>query len=190
MPFLRLMVFVDGENLLHRFEHMVTEGHEPSPNLKYEPGAYVWAQGWMPGTVPYAVTRTTYYTAVTGDEVRVKEVTGAIKTLRFEPMRFKPGNPPDQVTPIVFKKEDRHEKTKAVDIQMVVDILHHVHQGNVDAVAIISGDGDFLPVVDEVIRNGKHVYLGALSTGLNERLKERADQFVDLDKIFFPVRPT
>jgi uncharacterized LabA/DUF88 family protein len=35
------------------------------------------------------------------------------------------------------------------------------------------------------MRNGKQVYLAALSKGLNPKLKDEVDKFINLDAIFF-----
>ncbi|MEK0338540.1 MAG: NYN domain-containing protein, partial [Nitrosopumilus sp.] len=76
-------------------------------------------------------------------------------------------------------------KSKGVDIQMTVDILSNVYKNNIDTVYLVSGDGDYKPVIDEVIRNGKHIYLAAFSDGLNPNLRHSVDKFIDLDKIYF-----
>jgi len=46
-------------------------------------------------------------------------------------------------------------------------------------------DGDYLPLVREVMRQGIHVTTAALSSGLTPELRRAADEFVDLDKQFF-----
>jgi uncharacterized LabA/DUF88 family protein len=68
---------------------------------------------------------------------------------------------------------------------MCTDILTHVHRDHVDRVLFISGDGDYLPLIDEVIHSGKNVDVAALSSGLNTELRRRADHFIDLDHRFF-----
>ena len=85
----------------------------------------------------------------------------------------------------IFKKNRKDQKSKGVDIKMVVDILSHSHQNNVDLVYLISGDGDYKPVIEEVIRQGKRVWIAAFSNGLNPSLKLLADNFINLDNVFF-----
>ena len=68
---------------------------------------------------------------------------------------------------------------------MTVDILTHVYQNNLDAVYLISGDGDYKPVIETVVRNGKHLYLAAFSSGLNPSLPHLADRFTLLDTYYF-----
>jgi uncharacterized LabA/DUF88 family protein len=50
-----------------------------------------------------------------------------------------------------------------------------------DTLFLLSGDGDYIPLIQEVMRQGKKVVVGALTNGLNPRLKHMADMFVDLD---------
>jgi hypothetical protein len=75
--------------------------------------------------------------------------------------------------------------SKGVDIQLAVDALSHVYKDNVEAVYIMSGDGDFLPLLEEALRQGKQVYLSAFSGGLNDRLAEIATDFYLLDNAAF-----
>jgi len=72
-----------------------------------------------------------------------------------------------------------------VDIQLTVDVLTHTYQNNFDILYLISADGDYKPLINEVIRNSKQVYVAALSKGVNPELKYIADVFVDLDKVYF-----
>ncbi len=61
---------------------------------------------------------------------------------------------------------------------MTLDILSNVHQNNLDTVYLVSGDGDFIPLIEECIRFGKHVHVAALSSGLSPELRYVADQFI------------
>ena len=91
--------------------------------------------------------------------------------------------------PKVFKKRKDGRLGKGVDIQMTLDILSNVYQNNLDTVYLVSGDGDFKPVIGECIRFGKHVHVAALSSGLNADLKHWADKFIDLDVMYFEKQP-
>jgi len=72
---------------------------------------------------------------------------------------------------------------------MSVDILTHVFRNNIDIVYLVSGDGDYLPVLQEAVRivKGKQVYVAAFSSGLNESLVTIADKFRLLDPIYFKL---
>lgn len=184
----RMMVFVDGENLVSRFEAMKATGAEPDSNLAYENGVFVW----HPSTVMVElsiVTRATFYTYAQGDDEKLRDIRGKIKSLEFR-QYYVPNEPStgkliNTLYPKVFKKPKNARSGKGVDIQMTLDILSNLYRNNVDTVYLVSGDGDFKPVIDECIRFGKHVHVAALSSGLNPDLKHWADKFIDLDVLYF-----
>jgi uncharacterized protein (TIGR00288 family) len=184
----RMMVFVDGENLVQRYQDMVSKGRKPRLHLPYLPDIYVW----HPDTVEpglHHVIRAIYYTYAFGSEDRITEIKEEIKKLFYT--QFHDQNNQDvsnmldsDIYPCVFRKY-KNKKAKGVDIQMTVDILTNVHMNNLDTVYLVSGDGDYKPVIQEAIRHGKNVYLAALSSGLNKELIYVVDKFIDLDKCYF-----
>lgn len=183
MPsFGRMMVFVDGENIVFRYQSMIKKGFKPKNSVKHVPDVYVWC----PNTVEPGlneIIRTTYYTYVVGDDKRFLDMQTDLKSLTFN--SHSDSRMPNNLYPCIFKKSKRSAKSKGVDIQMTVDILSNVYKNNIDTVYLVSGDGDYKPVIDEVIRNGKHIYLAAFSDGLNPNLRHSVDKFIDLDKIYF-----
>jgi len=68
---------------------------------------------------------------------------------------------------------------------MTVDILSNVYYDNVDTVLLITGDGDFLPIINEIIRNGKQVILASFNSGLNKSLLNHVDDYIELDTKYF-----
>ena len=87
--------------------------------------------------------------------------------------------------PVVFKKPRQSQKTRNVDIQVVIDVMRFAFTDEVERVYLVSGDGDYLPLLDEVMRRGKQVEVLALSDGLNDKLSHSVDRFYDLDPVFF-----
>ncbi len=184
----RMMVFVDGENLVKRFEAMLKDGRTIGNGVAHKKGVYVW----IPATVRvglHVVTRASYYTYAEGEDEILRTIREEIKGLEFR--QYSVPNEPSTnqlvriLHPIVFKKRKGARAGKGVDIQMTLDILSNVYRNNVDTVYLISGDGDFKPVIDECIRFGKHVHVAALSSGLNPDLRHWADTFIDLDAMYF-----
>jgi uncharacterized LabA/DUF88 family protein len=55
----------------------------------------------------------------------------------------------------------------------------------IDRVYLASGDGDYLPLIEEVMRRGKQIELLAFSSGLNYTLPYSVDSFNELDIVFF-----
>lgn len=50
-----------------------------------------------------------------------------------------------------------------------------------DVIVIISGDGDFIPLVEHLKGLGKQVEVMAFGKTTSSRLKEIADEFIDFD---------
>jgi uncharacterized LabA/DUF88 family protein len=92
--------------------------------------------------------------------------------------------------PRVFKKPSNSKKAKLVDISICIDALRHSNNRDVDAIFLLSGDSDYMPLIKEVMRNGTQVWLGAFSSGLSRKLRPLVDQFIDLDPLFFSGHPT
>src|SRR4030043_2358175 len=66
------------------------------------------------------------------------------------------------------------------DVGIVVDAIRIAP--SVDALVIVSGDGDFIPLVDYLKNQGKRVEILAFGKTTSSKLKETADEFIDLDK--------
>lgn len=178
-PTRRIMIFVDGENLVARYQDMMRDGYVPQEDTFHIPDVAVWRHGFTHLAEYHEILRVTYYTYVVGDDNKVKEVREAIKKQNF--MQHRASRLPNSLTPCVFKKESRERKAKGVDIQICVDILNHVYRHNTEAILLLSGDGDYEPLIDEVLRNGVQVFLAAFSKGLSPRLRDKVDQLYELD---------
>jgi len=181
------MVFVDGENLVARYQDMIRDGFIPRDDMFHDRDVTVWHPSFTQLAQFHEILRVTYYTYVVGDDDRVRAIQEAIRKLTFVKHRALPL--PDSVTPCVFKKDSRSRKAKGVDIQICVDVLSHVYRHNVDAVLLLSGDGDYEPLIDEVLRNGVQVFLSAFSKGLHPRLRDKVDALYELDGTTWQARP-
>jgi len=182
------MIFVDGENLVLRFEDMVRRGWVPrSDDFTHVTDTIVWHSSFSQGVIMHEVLRPTYYTYVVGDTQRVGAMESQIRHLHFAHHRN--SILPTQLTPRVFKKDNRSARAKGVDIAMVVDILGHVHANNVDTVLLLSGDGDYVPLIAEIQRACKQCYVSAFSDGLNPRIRTVAASFYCLDLTAFSSGP-
>jgi len=179
----RSILFIDGENLLIRFEAMVDEGRKPTESTIHKPGDYVWHDKFQEihKIRPYRIL---YYNAKQGDDDALENHRRELATLEYavsnNEFREKAA-----VTPKVFKKEKNKAKTKSVDINLTTDLLRHAMNGSIDRAIVISGDGDYIPVYEEAMRHGVRVTVGALSSGLNNLILTTVDFFKDLDDILF-----
>jgi len=65
------------------------------------------------------------------------------------------------------------------DVGIVIDAIRTAP--GVDVVVLVSGDGDFLALVDYLKNMGKRVEVAAFGRSTSGKLKEAADEFIDLD---------
>jgi len=72
-----------------------------------------------------------------------------------------------------FKKADW-------DVGMTVDAIKI--SSSLDVIILLSGDGDFVPLVEYLKNHGKQVEIVAFSKSTSSKLKEVADDFWDLGK--------
>lgn len=192
------MYFVDGENLAMRYQAMVEKGYKPLNGILHEKDVYVWHSDIIKEEIQN-ILRVTYYTYATGEENYILEIKKEIQAIlypfkgeqsgggggggpfviTFQTRRF--GN----IVPCVFKKSKKSAKRKGVDIRMTIDMLNSSLMDNVDSIYLLSGDGDFIPLIQEIMRRGKQVYVMALSDGLNPELQVSADGFELLDLKLF-----
>ena len=180
----RSILFVDGENLVMRYQDMLATGKVADESVVHIPDAFVWHPGLMRWHDLSSVIRVAYYTSVVGDDLRVAEMRKAIAAQPYTSPTDN-GSVNGQLVPVVFKKPARSQKTRNVDIQIVIDVMRYAFTDEIDRVYIASGDGDYLPLLTEVMRRGKQVEVLAFSSGLNEVLPYSVDKFSILDTPFF-----
>jgi uncharacterized protein (TIGR00288 family) len=66
------------------------------------------------------------------------------------------------------------------DVGIAVDAIQLSKK--LDSIVLITGDGDFLPLVDYLKAQGQHVEVIAFAKSASGKLKELADDFIDLGK--------
>lgn len=67
------------------------------------------------------------------------------------------------------------------DVGMAVDVIKFSKL--VDVVILVTGDGDFLPLVEYLQNQGKQVEIAGFPRSTSQKLKEAADFYYDLDEI-------
>ncbi|MEH2154942.1 LabA-like NYN domain-containing protein [Nostoc sp.] len=87
--------------------------------------------------------------------------------------------------PILARPDSKSFKTVGDDVKIAVDIIGEVKKG--DGVILVSGDGDFIPVVEEVQRRGVKVTVVAKKSMLSEQLSQVADEVIYLDDIQYKL---
>lgn len=70
---------------------------------------------------------------------------------------------------------------KKVDIKIAIDIISYAYENAYDTAVLVSGDGDFIPVVKKVKELDKNVEVWAFKYSLSNALKEELER----EKIFY-----
>lgn len=172
------MLFVDGENLTIRGQSLCAEKKVQlveGPNYKED--CFLWFCGGQARNVRYqaenrlhdSALRAYYYTSVVGSDEILTQVKQSLRDMSF--------------APVVFRKE-KNRNSKGVDIALTKDVLSHAFRGNFEIAVLVAGDADYLPLVEEVQRLGKLVYIWFYADvkvgGLNPALRLASDHFYDI----------
>lgn len=185
---IRTVIFVDGENVLSRYESMKKDGWTPSGDVVHSPRRYLWTPR-LANRFKDSITRVNYYTAAVGCDETLEQLKVDISSQWFN-IKESTSSVPASLVPRVFKKAQNCNKTKSVDINLSTDMLRGAYMNGFDRAVILSGDGDYLPVIEDVMRTGKQVYIGAFTSGLNKGLIHAGDYFLNLDTMFFELLDT
>lgn len=160
----RLMVFVDGTNLLRQLSKYLDIDYsamKPTPTM-------IWLASDL-------VNR------------RIKHLDGKTQTIRRHWFASFQGGDDDKLNymellrkyslePHLYKnKEGRQEK--GVDIGLATEILVNAFHQNYEYCYLIAGDKDYLGLIKEVKRYGAIVYGGFFSKGLSTDLRLEFDAF-------------
>ncbi|MBU3918561.1 NYN domain-containing protein [Patescibacteria group bacterium] len=66
------------------------------------------------------------------------------------------------------------------DVGIVVDAIRA--SSSADVIILVSGDGDFIPLIEYLKNQGKRVEVMAFGRSTSSKVKEEADEFIDLEK--------
>lgn len=138
------------------------------------PDVFVWSSTLQRQPTP-AILRRYYYTSVTGDEPKIRETVEALKQAGLE-------------APRVFKRT-KDRRSKRVDITLATDMLTHAHRKHYDVAILVAGDGDSVPLVEAVQREGARVYLWFLQNRLSPDLRLAADLYRDITDVLLIDAP-
>jgi len=82
-------------------------------------------------------------------------------------------------------RDNRAFKVIGDDIAIAVDILEEVQAG--DEVILVTGDGDFYPVVEALQKHKAHVIVVGKLDMTSPKLQQLADEFVSLDSLQYKI---
>jgi hypothetical protein len=180
--FSRWMCFVDGENLTARGQKFARDhGLQLDEGPCYLRDVFLWfpdldvldvvlcGPGYSVGH--HMPVRSYYYTSLRGDLVKQQDTREKLRHLKFQPEVFARG------------KDDT--KSKGLDLTIARDILSHGFRDNYDVMVLVAGDGDYVPLLEEVKRLGKICVVAFFEAeGLNPELRLVADYFIGIDEWF------
>lgn len=168
-------VFVDGGYLREIGREMSAPFPDPGALAKMLVETTI-VQSWAADPTRSAnalLCRTTYYDAIpdAGPDPDIEEYWRTIELqsdmhLGFGALRG-------------LKKKARQ---KGVDVQIAVDMLAGSFSSLFDIAVLITGDADFVPVVEEVKRRGVMVTLAAPADSLSDDLRRVADRYVPITR--------
>jgi uncharacterized LabA/DUF88 family protein len=174
----RWMVFVDGQDYTNRSQAFaIAQGRELSPgpyhmrDVYFLPGtstAYEFLHQANPELVRAAFVRAYYYTSVVGDAVLAEDIRNRLWASGF--------------TAEVFQRSQREMQSKGVHITLTKDILSHAFLNSYDVAVLVAGDGEYVPLVQELKRLGKIVYVVFYGNqGTDAQLRRASDKFIAID---------
>lgn len=183
----RVMAFIDGENIVMRYQAMVDAGSKPKKDTQYERDCFVWHPCISTWSM-FDFVRINYYTSTTGDVPKIDALKDTICAIEFEYSYSHDTGVPvatANLVPHVFHKPARNTKARNVDLQISIDVIRTAHLQSIDIIYILSGDGDYIPLIQEASRYGKEIWLSAFSSGLHPKIRHHVDVFKSLDELFF-----
>ncbi len=71
---------------------------------------------------------------------------------------------------------------KGIDLAIAIDMLDMAHRNCFDTAVLITGDGDFTPLIETVKMCGKQVEVAYFSKGFSNFLQDSADKVTYLDE--------
>lgn len=165
----RIMIFIDGSNMYH---NMMSNFKKAS--LNYQKLSLKLTGG------DRELIRTYYYNCPldqTKDMVAYKAQQRFLNNLYQTPdLEVKLGR--------LQRKPDGTATEKGVDVKLAVDMLIRAYKNHYDVAILISGDGDFAQVVQEVKDQAKHVELAVFPNQRCYVLRQAADRVVELTSDF------
>lgn len=179
----RWMLFVDGENFTMRGQEFAcSQGFSlPAHSPWYMENTFLWIPNFSlsslhsfvqerPHYLHQKPERAFYYTSVQGALDKIGQVREKLWTLGFSPQ--------------VFQKP-KGRRAKGVDIALTKDLLSNAFFNNYEIALLVTGDGDYLPVIEEIKRLGKMVVVLFFAyCGLNSELRLASDAFIDVSSTF------
>lgn len=76
----------------------------------------------------------------------------------------------------LVKKPSGKQKEKEVDISLALDLFDFIVEDNLDRAILVSGDGDFRPLIKKVKKYNKQIEIWSFRNALSSRLKQEIER--------------
>lgn len=184
----RTFAFIDGENLVFRYQALLANGRTPRPQVRHERDVYVWCPDHLFLQGHFDMIRAYYFASAVGDAVHIGRLETALDELRFSSSSSSPIE--TLLYARLFKKPAHSQKSKNVDLGIALELMTHSYRNDLDAAILFSGDGDLAPVVEKITQAGKRVIVWGFTNGFSDALRRAADRTFYLDEVFFEPDPS
>lgn len=169
----RLMVFVDGTNLLvelsKEIEIEFRADKPPFSGLRLARDL----TNFVSAGREHVKIRRFWFASYQGDEQYHRQLCTALRENDFEP--------------VLFRK--RGGKEKGVDIALTKEILVNAFNQNFDIALLVAGDADYIELIKEIKRYGPIVTGAFFLHGLSEDLRLAFDSFKNLEDFSHQIAP-
>lgn len=180
----RMLFLIDGENIVCRYQAMLEAGAIPCFDTTHIRDVFVWNNRFFGQPIVGDVLRVVFYASVVGDDRRVREVREMIQKEMYSYGDARDSSW-ERLNAVVVKKERNSRKTKTIDMRICIDALAHTMNQNMDILHLVTGDADYVPLIEEVMRHGIRVKVHALSDGCAASIRTAGDSFTLLDDVLF-----
>jgi uncharacterized LabA/DUF88 family protein len=166
----RVMVFIDGGNFYHGMKEMLhrTTGFPASTPFNFYKFARLLAKNRR-------LIRLYYYTGIRNEREnpeKFKSQKGFFDQMRRTPFcTLRLGR--------IIKRGDSYVE-KGVDVLLTVDMIRLARLNNYDTAILVSGDGDFVEAVKDVVEMGRNVELAYFPFDLSMDLRNTCDRYTEL----------
>jgi uncharacterized LabA/DUF88 family protein len=171
-------LFVDGGYLRQKYAENMRRVFGDHGELDFQT-----VHNWFYGRVQSAIPRRVFYydcihdIKLSGESPDEFEKRVSLQKLEFEHIQSLEGF---HVRPGKLTGSVRNIRQKGVDVLLAVDMLDNAFRKNMDAVLLLAGDADFVPLVEAVTRLGTWVEVYYDPKGVAKELHYAADKGVPL----------
>ncbi len=152
----RIMIFIDHNNLFYEYKRQ-------GKRFQYIPLIKILSQE-RPITKIFTYMGTEY----------LKEKSRVIKRERFFQFLKRNGIIVKKIP--LIEKPGGKQKEKEVDISLAIDMLDFAFQDKFDRAILVSGDGDFRPVIKRIQSYNKEIEIWSFRRALSSRLEQTIER--------------